>query len=486
MRSLQLGSLAPGAAAALVVFGAACACAAEPGAPSDTGAGASERAPTSLDATLEAIRARTGVPGIAAAAVRGGKLVALGVSGVREAGTDDPISHGDAFTVGSCTKAMTRLLIARLVDAGALSFETTLGEAFPGVAMRDEYKPVTLAQVMRHEGGLPSYERITPKDTPIMFELKGTARERRAQFVAHVLTEAPAAKPGSRMVYSNAGFALLGAIAEARAGASYEDLMTSRVFEPLGMASARIGQAGDGGARPGARGHFRTPDGFRVAAASPPVTGPLAPAGGARLNIGDFAKFAAYHAALEGGDGGELLKPATVERLRGLRASDASGREGEVFLGGEGTYTAGFACWASKDFGVVVCVNGGDSDEVCEEVVDAVRAAVAPDAAGRAAGMRPGPGLAPRAPAGPNDGPRLGAMMRAEEDGRLFVESLEPGSLAERSGFQPGDELLSIDGKALADWDREAMRPALRTPGARIMVRRDGQEIEVVVAKPGG
>ena len=39
-----------------------------------------------------------------------------------------------------------------------------------------------------------------------------------------------------------------------------------------------------------------------------------------------------------------------------------------------GTYTAAFAVWPSKGFGVVVCTNGGDGDEACASAVDAVRA----------------------------------------------------------------------------------------------------------------
>src|SRR5689334_11567790 len=79
-------------------------------APQGSAAAAANEAPRSLDATLDGIRSTTGIPGLAAAAVRDGKIVAVGVSGVRELGKPEPIARGDRFLVGSCTKAMTRLL----------------------------------------------------------------------------------------------------------------------------------------------------------------------------------------------------------------------------------------------------------------------------------------------------------------------------------------------------------------------------------------
>jgi len=139
--------------------------------------------PRSLNSLLDGIREKTSIPGLAAAAVRDGKIVAVGVTGVRELGKPEPVAVGDAFLVGSCTKAMTRLLYARLIQARKMPAEASLPDLLPGVAMRDEYKKATLADVMRHTAGIPPYTFITPEKTPIVFELRGAPAEVRGKFV---------------------------------------------------------------------------------------------------------------------------------------------------------------------------------------------------------------------------------------------------------------------------------------------------------------
>lgn len=353
--------------------------------------------PASLDAQLAELRKRTHVPGLAAAVVREGKIVALGASGLRELGKPEPLLADDRFVIGSCTKHMTRMLFARLIQAGKVAPESKLPVLLPGVKMREEYGQATLADLLRHTAGLPSYERINRKLTPIVFELQGTPMERRSRFAEHVLQESPAGRVGQDFVYSNAAFSILGNIAERALGKPWEELMAAEVFVPLHMDSAVIGLSAAEKLGPMPKGHERTPKGVVVAQDSPPVEGLFAPAGGVVLSIGDFARFAIAEAAAEHGECGEYLGKEACAKLAGLRARDA-GPEGEVFLGGQGTFTAGIAVWPSLGFGVVVCTNTGDSDEVCEAAVDALRAAFAPEIKARKRMRFGGPG--PEGPKG--------------------------------------------------------------------------------------
>src|SRR5207249_1320620 len=119
----------------------------------------------------------------------GDQIVAQGVAGVRELGKEDKIALQDRFPIGSCTKRMTGLVIGRLVDAGTLSFNLTLADALPDIPMRDEYRKVTLAQLLNFTGGIQPYTRIGPRITPALFQIKGTPVERREKFVKHLLQE---------------------------------------------------------------------------------------------------------------------------------------------------------------------------------------------------------------------------------------------------------------------------------------------------------
>jgi CubicO group peptidase (beta-lactamase class C family) len=425
---------------------------------------------TSLDKLLDQIRERTHLPGIAAAAVRDGKIVAAGVSGVRELGKPDAIQASDRFLIGSCTKPMTRLLFARLIQAGKIAADAKLPDLLPGVKMRDEYRNATLADLMRHTAGLQPYTRITPKETPIVFELQGTPMERRGRFAEHVLLEAPAGAVGKDFVYSNAAYAILGNIAERKMGKPWEDLMAEEVFKPLHIGSVTIGLPEGDAAAGMPRGHERTPKGYEVAKHSPPVAGLLAPAGGVVLTIEDFARFAIAEVAVERGDGGDFLSRETCAKLPALRPKDAGSEEGGAFFGGQGTYTAAFAVWPSKGFGVVVCTNGGGSDDGCQAAIDAIRAACAPEIV-----ESPRPILA----GGPASGRKLGIQVRAEPDGPFVIVKVEPGSLGEKGGLQADDEVVALDGKAIGEWDQDEIIPAIRAPKAKLTVLRGGKKIEL-------
>jgi hypothetical protein len=61
----------------------------------------------SLDGDLEPVREANRVPALAAAFVRGERIVAMGAVGVRRAGSAARVDLSDRFHIGSCTKSMT-------------------------------------------------------------------------------------------------------------------------------------------------------------------------------------------------------------------------------------------------------------------------------------------------------------------------------------------------------------------------------------------
>src|SRR3974377_1728734 len=86
-------------------------------------AGSSEEdnAPVNVDAILQSILGSGGERfGLAAAVLRGERIIAQGAAGVRKRGNAERITLGDRFTIGSCGKAMTATLVAMLVGEGKL------------------------------------------------------------------------------------------------------------------------------------------------------------------------------------------------------------------------------------------------------------------------------------------------------------------------------------------------------------------------------
>lgn len=81
---------------------------------------------TLLDNETDTALPKFHVPSIAALIQIDGRVVAQSAAGVRRIGESTPIEHSDLWHLGSCTKAMTATMVARLVQRGVMSFDTPL------------------------------------------------------------------------------------------------------------------------------------------------------------------------------------------------------------------------------------------------------------------------------------------------------------------------------------------------------------------------
>jgi CubicO group peptidase (beta-lactamase class C family) len=267
-----------------------------------------------LDAKLEEIRAKHGVPALAAAATTGDRLLAIGAAGVRKLGSPEKATVADRWHLGSCTKSMTATMLARLVERGTLKWDTTIGEAFKGdLEVPEVFAPVTIEQMLAHRSGIPSdlsRNGLWGK----LWEKKGTPTEQRRQLVEGVFVQGPATRPGTDYLYSNAGFAFAGYIAERATKKPWEDLMRDELFTPLGMSSAGFGAPGTKDAVTQPWGHRNGDDPVAPGpnADNPPAIGP---AGTAHASLADWAKYAAVHLRGARGKTG-YLEPETFARLQ--------------------------------------------------------------------------------------------------------------------------------------------------------------------------
>ena len=261
-----------------------------------------------INEALEALRKTHGLPGMIGGVVRGGTLALVGAAGKRKRGSDEAIRAGDLVHIGSCTKAMTATLLGLLVDEGALRWDSTVREVFPDRApeLHPDFRAVTLMQLLNHRAGLPA-----DVDWWGLGRGLSTTGQRRA-LLAMVMKDAPGTPPGKTFAYSNVGYALAGLMAEQVAGRPWEALMQSRVFSPLGMASAGFGAPGTPGKVDQPWGHHEA--GGKVVPSQTDNAPALGPAGTVHATLRDWAKFAGAH--LRGGRGDDrLLKPETFRAL---------------------------------------------------------------------------------------------------------------------------------------------------------------------------
>jgi CubicO group peptidase (beta-lactamase class C family) len=179
--------------------------------------------------------AKLGVPGVGFALVDHGKVVAEGGLGVRELGKPDLVTADTLFMIGSNTKGMTTLLMAKLVDEGKLSWDRRAMDVYPQFKLGNA-ETTKLVQV-RHLAcactGLPRQD---------LEWLLGSDKHSPASLTFDLLAKVqPTSKFGAEFQYNNLMLSAAGYIAghlvypELGLGEAYDRAMREKIFLPLGM-----------------------------------------------------------------------------------------------------------------------------------------------------------------------------------------------------------------------------------------------------------
>src|SRR4051812_24224324 len=178
--------------------------------------------------TLEAIRTKHDLPALAVTVVKEGKICDRAAVGVRKYGNPTPVTVDDQFHIGSCTKSMTATLTAMFIEEGKLRWDSTIAEVFPDLKgkMDKQYEAVTVEQLLRHRGGVPG--QLPSAAWSKAWAQLGTPTEQRREFIAAVLNQPPETPPGTKFIYSNQGYAIVGAMLEKITGKPWETLITER------------------------------------------------------------------------------------------------------------------------------------------------------------------------------------------------------------------------------------------------------------------
>lgn len=276
------------------------------------------RAGTSLDAELKPYLSKYELPAIAAAVVKDGKIIAAGAVGSRRAGANIPVTLNDRFHIGSDTKAMTALLAAMLVEEGKLRWNSTPGEVFPELAgkMDPGFRNITLEQLLSHTSGMPSDNQAFADLLAKSVFQDGNLDELRYFLLREWSTLPLEAPPGSRFAYSNMGYTIVGAMIERAGGKTWDELITERVFQPLGLKTAGLGPQSSLGRVDAPLGHVVVDGKIKAFLAGPNGDNPavIGPAGIAHMSVLDFARWAGWNAG-EGRRGPHLVSPDTLKKL---------------------------------------------------------------------------------------------------------------------------------------------------------------------------
>ncbi len=168
------------------------------------------------------------------AAADGGAGIVIGVSehGERRILTYGAAKPDSLFEIGSIGKTFTGLLLAQMVVRGELDLRDPVREFLPpGIAPRPNGPEITLLDLATHRSGLPRMpDNAGPPDQ------RETYTNYQESGLYDFIRQNGLAKPAQpEFLYSNLGFALLGAALANHAHLSYPYLLRQEITGPLGM-----------------------------------------------------------------------------------------------------------------------------------------------------------------------------------------------------------------------------------------------------------
>jgi len=188
-----------------------------------------------------------------------GKIIYKGAYGQANMEWNIPNTPDTRFRLGSITKQFTATAILQLVEQGKIKLDAKLSDYLPDYR-KDTGEKVTIHHLLTHTSGIPSYT-----SQPGFFQNVSRNPYKVDEFVKKYASGDLEFEPGSKFIYNNSGYFLLGAIIERVTGKPYEQVLKQNIFDPLGMKNTGYDHH-DTLIPKRASGYSKTPDGYTNAA----------------------------------------------------------------------------------------------------------------------------------------------------------------------------------------------------------------------------
>lgn len=316
------------------------------------------------------------VPGAAVAVVSGDRVVFAKGFGVANVETGAPVTPETLFQIGSITKPFTAAALLTLADEGKLKLDAPIWNYVKNLSPK--IGQVSLHHLLSHTAGI--------KDEPD--EYGGQDESMLASYLRSWTDDYVLFDAGEVFSYSNSGFALVGLTAQEVLGKPYVDLMSERVFQPLGMARTTF-RPTVAMTYPLAVGHKARPGETPTVVRPLPHDARLYPAGTMYSNANEMARFVV--ALLNEGrlDGKQVFPRTVVGKMRSPQAVQLSAGDGtsygyglfmnrqrgvlRVWHDGSMTgYVGTMLMVPEQSFGVVILCNrdGGQLERTQEKIME--------------------------------------------------------------------------------------------------------------------
>lgn len=343
------------------------------------------------------------------------------------------------FAIGSTPIDFTQGAILKLEEMGKLKTSDPITKHLPDVP--DDKKSMTIDDLMTGRSGLPNFLGRPGDPDPDNFYID------RAEALKRILGSDLLFQPGSEHEHSHAAFGVLAAIVEVVSGDTYTGFLDKNMFGPAGMTNTR---------------HYE-----EIKAKDEDVAIGYGGKESAAVNSPKNWGKTSWLVLGSGGmvsTAGDLYRWNQAVRQNKILSSDAAKKYWNVgsgsFVGGSmhGFYTS---YTTGPDTMFFLCTNDIGREEKTERLTAALNALV----------------NQPKY--------RMGVSLKFGSHEGVMVESVVPGSPADRAGIKVGDRLYSINGENLGPHSDPSVTRTHTATGKPVeLVIKRGEETLTITLTP--
>lgn len=205
---------------------------------------------SAIDLEIGQFMKQWGLPGASVALVKDGKLLYAKAFG--KADINIPTQTDHVFRIASLSKPVTAIAVMKLVEEGKLSLDEKvfgengiLNDSLYSQIADSRIKEITVRHLLQHTAG---WDRDFGKEGDPMFNSMHIAKTMGTHapadavtIIRYMLTKPLDFRPGTRFVYSNLGYNILGRVIEKVAHVSYEEYVMENIMDPLEIMDMSLG-----------------------------------------------------------------------------------------------------------------------------------------------------------------------------------------------------------------------------------------------------
>jgi D-alanyl-D-alanine carboxypeptidase len=137
------------------------------------------------------------------------------------------------YRIGSISKMFTACIIFKAIEEEKINLNQTIHRYFPKI---ENAKKITIANLLNHRSGIHNF---TSDTSYLSYYTTLKSNDEMLKIIEALDSDF---KPNSKFEYSNSNYVLLTFILEEIYGKSYEDLLSEKIIQPLGMKNTYFGE----------------------------------------------------------------------------------------------------------------------------------------------------------------------------------------------------------------------------------------------------